>query len=131
MLANGSPASDSVIEIQGVTRRFGAKRALDDVSLAVPRGVVFGLVGANGAGKTTLIRHVLGLLKAQAGSVRVFGLDPVKEPVRVLSRIGYLSEEGDLPGWMRIDELMQYMRAFYPTWDEDYAQDLRKQFDLD
>ena len=130
MLAS-SHSPDNVIEIQGVTRRFGAKRALDNVSLAVPRGVVFGLVGANGAGKTTLIRHVLGLLKAQTGSVRVFGLDPVQEPVSVLSRIGYLSEEGDLPGWMRIDELMRYMRAFYPTWDEDYAQDLRRQFDLD
>ena len=48
----------------------------------MPRGVVFGLVGENGAGKTTLIKHVLGLLKAQAGTVRVFGLDPVREPVR-------------------------------------------------
>src|SRR5438270_8885218 len=124
-------AADKVIEICGVTRQFGAKRALDNVSLAVPRGVVFGMVGANGAGKTTLIRHVLGLLKAQRGSVRVFGLDPVKEPVSVLSRIGYLSEEGDLPGWMRVDELMRYMRAFYPTWDEAYAQDLRRQFALD
>src|SRR5881394_4324408 len=123
--------ADKVIEICGVTRTFGSKRALDNVSLAVPRGVVFGLVGANGAGKTTLIRHVLGLLKAQTGSVRVFGLDPVKEPVSVLSRVGYLSEEGDLPGWMRVDELMRYMRAFYPTWDEAYALDLRKQFNLD
>jgi ABC-2 type transport system ATP-binding protein len=131
MHANGSHAPDNVIEIQSVTRKFSAKRALDNVSLAVPRGVVFGLVGANGAGKTTLIRHVLGLLKAQTGSVRVFGLDPVKDPVGVLSRIGYLSEEGDLPGWMRIDELMRYMRAFYPTWDEEYAQDLRRQFALD
>ena len=131
MHANGYDATDNVIEISGVTRRFGAKRALDNVSLAVPRGVVFGLVGANGAGKTTLIRHVLGLLKAQSGSVRVFGFDPVQEPIRVLSRIGYLSEEGDLPGWMRVDELMRYMRAFYPSWDEDYAQDLRKQFALD
>jgi ABC-2 type transport system ATP-binding protein len=122
---------DDVIEISGVTRRFGAKRALENISLAVPRGVVFGLVGANGAGKTTLIRHVLGLLKAQSGTVHVFGLDPVREPVRVLSRIGYLSEEGDLPGWMRVDELMRYMRAFYPTWDEAYAQELRRQFALD
>jgi ABC-2 type transport system ATP-binding protein len=55
----------------------------------------------------------------------------VHEPVNVLSRIGYLSEEGDLPGWMRVDELMRYMRAFYPTWDEAYAQDLQKQFALD
>src|SRR6478672_1279716 len=131
MLANELESADNVVEIKNLTRQFGAKRALDNVSLAVPRGVVFGLVGANGAGKTTLIRHVLGLLKAQAGSVRVFGLDPVKEPVRVLSRIGYLSEEGDLPGWMRVDELMRYMRAFYPSWDEAYAQDLRRQFELD
>src|SRR5687768_8995449 len=121
----------NVIELRGVTRQFGNNRALDNISLAVPRGVVFGLVGANGAGKTTLIRHVLGLLKAQTGSVRVFGLDPVQEPPRVLSRVGYLSEEGDLPGWMRVDELMRYTRAFYPTWDEAYAQDLRRQFALD
>lgn len=131
MIASNLNSADNVIEISGVTRKFGAKRALDNISLAVPRGVVFGLVGANGAGKTTLIRHVLGLLKAQSGSVRVFGLDPVHEPVNVLSRIGYLSEEGDLPGWMRVDELMRYMRAFYPTWDEAYAQDLQKQFALD
>jgi ABC-2 type transport system ATP-binding protein len=131
MIASHFEPADHVIEIEGVTRRFGAKRALDNVSVSVPRGVVFGLVGANGAGKTTLIRHVLGLLRAQSGSVRVFGLDPVKEPVSVLSRIGYLSEEGDLPGWMRVDELMRYMRAFYPTWDEEYAQDLRRQFALE
>ncbi|MCI0358817.1 MAG: ABC transporter ATP-binding protein [Planctomycetaceae bacterium] len=131
MLANSFPSPDHVIELRGVTRRFGAKRALDNVSLAVPRGIVFGLVGANGAGKTTLIRHFLGLLKAQAGTVRVLGLDPVQDPVGVLSRVGYLSEEGDLPGWMRVDELMRYMRAFYPTWDEAYAQDLRRQFALD
>lgn len=122
---------DNVVEIAGLTRRFGATCALDNVSLSLPRGLVFGLVGANGAGKTTLIRHVLGLLKAQSGSVRIFNRDPVKYPVEVLSRIGYLSEEGDLPGWMRIDELMRYMRAFYPTWDENYAQTLRRQFDLD
>jgi len=125
------PGGDNVVEIAGLTRRFGATCALDNVSLSLPRGLVFGLVGANGAGKTTLIRHVLGLLKAQSGSVRIFNRDPVKDPVEVLSRIGYLSEEGDLPGWMRIDELMRYMRAFYPTWDEDYAQTLRRQFDLD
>jgi ABC-type multidrug transport system ATPase subunit len=124
-------SADNIIEIRGLTRLFGTKRALDNVSFTVPRGVVFGLVGANGAGKTTLIRHVLGLLKAQTGSVRVFGLDPVTDPVGVLSRIGYLSEEGDLPGWMRVDELLRYMRAFYPQWDEDYAQELRRQFALD
>src|SRR5262245_49253782 len=112
-----SPPSEAVIQIENLTRRFGAKVAVDRASLAVPRGVIFGLVGANGAGKTTLIKHVLGLLKAQAGSVRVFGRDPVKDPVGVLSRIGYLSEENDLPGWMRVEELLRYTRAFFPSWD--------------
>jgi ABC-2 type transport system ATP-binding protein len=71
------------------------------------------------------------LLKAEQGSVRVFGLDPMKDPPGVLGRIGYLSEARDLPGWMRIDELLRYTQAFYPDWDENYAESLRKQFALD
>src|SRR5437660_6819762 len=123
--------NEPVIAVSGLSRRFGANTALAHVSLSVPRGVVFGLVGANGAGKTTLIKHVLGLLKAQHGSVRVFGRDPVADPVGVLSRIGYLSEENDLPGWMRVDELLRYTRAFYPGWDDAYAEELRQSFALD
>lgn len=123
--------SASVISIAELTRRFGAKTALAGVSLELPRGAVYGLVGANGAGKTTLIRHLLGLLRAESGSVRVFGLDPVQEPVAVLSRIGYLSEENDLPGWMTVAELLRYTRALYPDWDDAYAEELRGAFALD
>jgi ABC-2 type transport system ATP-binding protein len=123
--------SEPVIQVTELTRRFDSKTALDSVTLSMPRGAVYGLVGANGAGKTTLIKHILGLLRAQTGSVRVFGLDPVADPVGVLSRIGYLSEENDLPGWMRIDELIRYSRAFYPGWDDDYAEELRGSFALD
>ena len=123
--------SESVISVSELTRRFGATTALDSVSVSLPRGAVYGLVGANGAGKTTLIRHILGLLRAQSGSVRVFGLDPVADPVAVLSRIGYLSEENDLPGWMRVDELIRYTSAFYPKWEDDYAEELRRTFALD
>src|SRR5262245_11991513 len=126
-----SPPNGAVIRISGLTRRFGAKVALDRVSLSVPRGAVFGLVGANGAGKTTLIKHLLGLYQAQSGSVAVFGRDPVVDPVGVLSRVGYLSEENDLPAWMRVDELLRYLRAFYPSWDDDYADELRQRFALD
>ncbi len=125
----GSP--DAVIRIEGLTRRFGAKAALDNLSLMVPRGSVFGLVGANGAGKTTLIRHILGLLRADIGLVRVFGLDPVREPVKVLARIGYLSEDNDLPPWMRVGDLIRFMRPFYPGWDDTYAEELRGTFALD
>src|SRR4051794_22691403 len=97
-------AAPPIIGICHVTRKFGAKIALDDVCLVVPRGGVFGLIGGNGAGKTTLIRHILGMLRPQSGTVQVFGLDPVQEPVGTLSRIGYLSEDRDLPDWMRVGE---------------------------
>lgn len=122
---------EAVVRVSELTRRFGATTALASVSLAVERGTVHGLVGANGAGKTTLMKHVLGLLRAKSGSVRVFGLDPIADPVTVLSRIGYLSEENDLPGWMRVDELLRYTRAFYPAWDDAYAEELRRAFALD
>lgn len=122
---------EPVVEVKDVTRRFGGRAALDSVSFRMTAGAVYGLVGENGAGKTTLIRHLLGLLRAESGSVRVFGRDPVADPVGVLSRIGYLSEENDLPGWMSVDELMRYSRAFHPEWDDVYAENLRKAFALD
>ena len=123
--------SENVVELDGVSRRFGKTVALDGLSLRVPRGCVYGLVGVNGAGKTTLIKHILGLLKARSGSVRVFGLDPVRNPVAVLRRIEYLSEERDLPEWMRIDELMRYTAAYHPNWDQAHAEELLKTFGLD
>jgi ABC-2 type transport system ATP-binding protein len=124
-------AATNAVEITGLSRRFGSKLALDQVSLKVKPGRVFGLVGANGAGKTTLIKHLLGRLKPESGLVRVFGFDPVIEPVAVLGRIGYLSENRDLPGWMRVDELLRYTEAFYPKWDMAYAEELRRQFGLE
>jgi len=123
--------NDNTIEISHVRRQFGKTVALDDVSLNVPQGIVMGLIGENGAGKTTLIKHALGLLKAKTGGVRVFGLDPVADPVGVLGRIGYLSEDRDLPEWMRVGELMRYSRPFYPDWDQAYAEELRETFELD
>ena len=101
-----------ILEIRDLKRNFGKKIALDGVSLSIPTGGVFGLIGGNGAGKTTLLKHTLGLLSAQSGSVRIFGLDPVADPVGALSRIGYLSENRDLPDWMRIHQLISYTRAF-------------------
>src|SRR5687768_18234867 len=113
---------EAVIEVTDVSRRFESKLAPNHVSLSVPRGCVFGLVGENGAGKTTLIKHLLGLLRAETGTVRVFNLDPIKSSVEVLSRLGYLSENRDLPAWMRVDELLRYTAGFYPKWDRQYAE---------
>lgn len=122
---------DCPVVVRNLLRTFGKKVALDRVNLSVPKGAVFGLVGENGAGKTTLIRHLLGLLRPQSGRVSIFGLDPVETPERVLARIGYLSEDRDLPNWARISELMRFTSSFYPTWDFAYAEELREMLDLD
>ncbi len=120
----------AVVEVSGLTRKYRRKLALDNVTLRVPPGCVYGLVGENGAGKTTLLKHLLGSLRAQQGTVRVFGHDPAEQAVEVLAKIGYLSEDRDIPGWMRVRELIAYTSAFYPGWDEAYAESLRERFNL-
>lgn len=127
----GDSDSSNVIEVTGLTRRYRRTTALEDFTLSVPQGQVLGLVGKSGAGKSTLIKHILGLLRPQSGTVRVLGLDPVAQPVAVLSRLGYVSENRDMPGWMRVRELMRYCQALYPNWDQDYAEELRELFELD
>src|SRR3989337_2444250 len=121
----------AVVDVNDLSRSFGHKTALNRVSFHAAAGQVYGLVGSNGAGKTTLLKHLLGLLRATIGSVRVFGLDPVRDPVGVLGRVGYLSEERELPEWMSVDELMRYTQAFHPTWDASYARELLETFALD
>src|SRR6478736_5188471 len=120
-----------IIQVQGLTRRYGDNHALDGIDFSASAGKVYGLVGANGAGKTTLLKHLLGLLRPQAGTVRVFGEDPVRHPARVLKRIGYLSEQRDMPEWMRIGEFLRSLQAFHPTWDMRFACELLDSFNLD
>jgi len=121
---------NSLISVSSLSRRFGAETVLDQIDLEIPAGRVFGLVGENGAGKTTLIRHCLGLYRAQSGSVRVFGQDPVADPASVLSRIGFLSEDRDLPDWMTVGELMRFQAPFYSGWDQNLVEELRVNFGL-
>jgi ABC-2 type transport system ATP-binding protein len=121
----------TVVEVRGVSRRFGGTLALDGVDFNATQGLVHGLVGVNGAGKTTLIKHLLGLLRPTSGTVRVLGLDPVRDPVNVLRRVGYLSEHREMPEWMRVSELLRYTQAYYPTWDMRYARELLDTFGLD
>ena len=123
--------ANTVIEVNNLCRRFRKHTALDQVNLCINQGTVLGLVGENGAGKTTLIKHLLGLFKAQSGSVRVFGMDHIEHHKEVLSRIDFLSEDRDMPEWMTIQQYITYTRAFYPTWDTAYADSLISKFALD
>jgi ABC-2 type transport system ATP-binding protein len=84
--------SETVIEAQNLTKRYGAATAVDNVSFTIGRGETFGLLGPNGAGKTTTILMMLGLTEISGGQVRVLGYDPVREPLAVKRRIGYLPD---------------------------------------
>ncbi len=121
---------DVAVKVENLSRSFRGKTALRDVSLSIPVGSVFGLVGLNGAGKTTLIRHLMGLLKAMHGSVRVLGHNPIDSPESLLKRIGYMTEEDSLPKWMRVGDMLDFSRAIYPSWDDGYCRELCEMFDL-
>jgi ABC-2 type transport system ATP-binding protein len=102
-----------VIELANVTKRYARHTALDGVSLSVPPGVVFALLGENGAGKTTAIRLMLGLADATAGEVRVLGLDSRREGLEIRRRVGYLPERPTLYEWMTAAEIGWFTAGFY------------------
>jgi ABC-2 type transport system ATP-binding protein len=85
-------SNDNVIEARGLLKLYGATRAVDAIDLSVKRGEIFGLLGPNGAGKTTTILMMLGLTETNGGSVDVLGFDPVRQPLEVKRRVGYLPD---------------------------------------
>lgn len=82
----------TAIAIEALTKRYGTVEALRGIDLAVPRGSLFGLVGANGAGKTTLIKAIVGAMQPSGGSVRTLGLDPLRDRAAVRQQIGYMPQ---------------------------------------
>ncbi len=84
--------SDNVIEVRGLLKLYGATRAVDAIDLDIRRGEIFGLLGPNGAGKTTTILMLLGLTEVSSGTVDVLGFDPVRQPLQVKRRVGYLPD---------------------------------------
>lgn len=118
------------IRTDALTRCYGRHRALDGLDLEVPEGSIFGLVGPNGAGKTTAIKILMKLLRPSAGHAEVLGCDSRRLSPAQLAQIGYVSENQKLPDWMPVSYFMDYLRAFYPTWDDVLARGLIRQFDL-
>jgi ABC-2 type transport system ATP-binding protein len=106
------------IEVNGLSKNFGPTEALAPTHMAVPRGSVFALVGHNGAGKTTLIKLLLNILQPTAGEATIFGQSTRALNAESFQRIGYVSENQEMPDWMTVRAFMNYLKPFYPTWDE-------------
>ena len=121
---------NAVIETRGLTRRFRKTVAVKDLSLEVPAGSIFALLGPNGAGKTTLIKMVMNMIRPSGGRAVILGTDSLRLGPLQLERIGYVSENQELPEWMTVQELIDYCRPFYPAWDDDLCRRLIHQFNL-
>lgn len=120
--------ADPAIVFDRVHKRYGAVHALDGLSLEVPPGQMFGLIGPDGAGKTTTIRVLCGLLRADGGTVRVLGLDPVRQHAAVTRSVGYLSQRFSLYGDLSIDENIAFFAEIHGV--RDYATRRNRLLDL-
>ena len=120
----------AIIQTAGLTRRFGKRLAVNNLSLEVPRGSIFAFLGPNGAGKTTTIKMLMNVIGPSGGSASVLGTDSVHLGPPELARIGYVSENRELPEWMTVGELIDYCQPMYPSWDSDLCEQLLGQFRL-
>ena len=116
---------NAAIVARGLSRQFRKVEAVHGLDLEVPEGSVFALIGPNGAGKTTTIKILMNLLQPSAGSATVLGVDSRRLSARDLQRIGYVSENQQLPEWMSPAELFAYCQPLYPSWDAALAQRLQ------
>ena len=118
-----------MIHLQNVTKTFGSFKALDDLSLHVPKGAVYGLVGPNGAGKSTAIRHITGVYRPDGGSITVAG-QPVWENPAVKANIGYIPDEIFYFPSATLEDMRKYYAGLYPKFDDFLFERLKEIFQL-
>jgi len=124
--------TDYIIETDRLCKSFKGQPALRGLDLRVPVGTIFGFLGRNGAGKTTTIKTLMGLLRADSGAARVFGI-PVTDAdssIEVRRRIGFVTEDKELYPYMTVEQIIRFTRPFFPKWRDDLEQRYLKMFDL-
>jgi ABC-2 type transport system ATP-binding protein len=122
--------STMAIHLTNVRKRFGRRPVLAGVDLHVPAGKTYAFLGRNGAGKTTTIRLLMGLLRPDLGVVRVGDIDPAADAMSIRRTVGYLAEDQQMWGWMKVKDILRFMAPFYPTWDWQVVRELLDRFAL-
>ena len=120
----------NAIEIRGLSKSF-PRFTLGPLDLTVPAGAMYGLVGPNGAGKTTTLDLIFGLGLREAGDIRVLGLDHKKDEVAMKRIAAYVSPHTSYVPWKLVGRAIQFVRGFYPEWDQEYCDDLLRRFKID
>ena len=119
----------NAISVQSLSKRFGDHQALDRVSFEVPKGAVVGLIGPNGAGKTTALKAILGL-SAFEGAVEVLGQSPRSAPHQMMTTVGYISDVGILPRWLKVSDALKFTQAIHPQFDLAKARGILAKTDI-
>jgi ABC-2 type transport system ATP-binding protein len=120
----------TLLTTENLAKRFRGVEALNGVTMDVPEGAVFALVGPNGAGKSTAIKTVMNILEPTSGRAEVLGVDSRRLGSDQLARIGYVSENQQLPEWMPVKYFLSYCKPFYPAWRDDDVNDLVRLYEL-
>src|SRR5580692_8738714 len=118
----------SPLRIEHLSKVFRHVDALHDLTIEAPEGSVFALVGPNGAGKTTAMKTLLNIHQPTSGRAEVLGVDSRSLGAEHFARIGYVSENQQMPGWMKVGYFLSYCREFYPEWSERDAAELVRLF---
>jgi ABC-2 type transport system ATP-binding protein len=113
----------SLIEARGLTKKYGARIALDHVDFAVQPGRIVGLIGPNGAGKTTALRAILGLASYE-GELAVLGREPFRERAALMSEATFIADVAVLPGWLRVQQAVAFAAGVHPRFRAERAQEL-------
>ncbi|MDF2937622.1 MAG: multidrug transporter ATPase [Paenibacillaceae bacterium] len=118
-----------ILETKGLTKSYGDFKAVDNVSITMEEGKIYGLLGRNGAGKTTIMHMITSQLFKTSGSLLVFGEEPY-ENNRVLSNISFVKESQKYPDNYKVQDVLAVAELFYPNWDKEYAHSLVEDFQL-
>jgi ABC-2 type transport system ATP-binding protein len=121
----------AIIEVEGLTKSYGSKRGIADVSFQVDEGEVFGFLGPNGAGKTTTIRTLMALLRADAGTAQIAGLDCWKQSLAIKRFVGYMPGEPALDPNLTGGQILEYFAHLRGGVDRNYLKQLIERFELD
>src|SRR5450631_2101562 len=119
-----------IIHAASLHKAFGRHEALQGLSLSVPEGSAYALIGANGAGKTTTIKVLMNIIEPSRGAATVLGVDSRRLSPREFAQIGYVSENQDMPGRLTVGQYLEYLRPFYTTWDRDLERSVLLQMRL-
>ncbi|MCH8058889.1 MAG: ABC transporter ATP-binding protein [Proteobacteria bacterium] len=113
----------SLVTARGISKNFGAVRAIDNVSFEIEKGKIMGLIGPNGAGKTTLLKAVLGLTDCE-GQLSVLGLDPFRQRKELMEKICFIADVAVLPRWIKVSQLLDFMAATHPNFSRTRTDEL-------